>query len=277
MDSETSKAEHFTSAETNAAMSPTALEIPQDIIDEILNHLVDADDGSHTQLTLLSCSLVSKSWVTPCRRHLFRTIFFTWRYMAIWLETFPVPEEGPARHVRDLQFWCGWCFDAPEKFFEHIPWFTNVRHVTWSGQGELEPLCRVLSFGRLSQSVTSLDIHMDSVTVLQIRDVMGKLPNLNNLSLSGSLVKVDKDRLKGIGTSLRGKFGGHLRLLKGHADAAIINTLLEVPAGLHFTEVYIHSVEDCLRPTMMLAKACGKSLLKLIYKVDDYGESLPFL
>jgi hypothetical protein len=253
-----------------------ALEIPQDIIEEILDHLT-TDDDSHTRLSLLSCSLVSKSWVTPCRRHLFRTIFFTWRYIAIWLETFPVPEESPAHHVRALHFWCGWCFDAPEKFFEYISWFTNVRKVVWSGQAELEPLCGVLSFGRLSQTVTSLVIDMDAVTVLQIRDVVEQLPNLNDLSLSGSLVKAGKDRLQGIGTSLRGKFGGQLRLLKGRAVADIVNMLLEVPTGLHFTEVYIHSLNELLRPTLILAEACGESLVKLTYMVDDHSESLPFL
>ena len=250
-----------------------ALEIPQDIIDEILDHITD--DGSRSRPSLLSCSLVSKSWVAPCRRHLFRSIFFTWRYIAIWLETFPAPEESPAHHVRELDFWCGWCFDAPERFFEYIPWFTNVRKVAWSGQAELEPLCSLLSFGRLSQSVTSLAIDMDAVTLLQIRDVVERLPNLNDLSLSGSLVWMEKDRLRGIGTSLRGKFGGRLRLLKGHADLDIVNMLLEVPAGLHFTEVYIHSLYGLLRPTLILAEACGESLVRLIHTVDEHSESPP--
>lgn len=190
---------------------------------------------------------------------------------------FPVPEASPAHHVRELRFWCGWSFDAPDKFFEYIPWFTSVRKVLWSGQAELEPLCRILSSGRLSHSTTSLAIHMDSVTVLQIRDVMEQLPNLTDLSLSGSLVKVDKDILQGVGRGLRCKFGGQLRLLKGHVDADIVNMLLEVPAGLHFTEVYIHSPNECLRPTLMLTEACGESLAKLTYTVDDYSESLPFL
>ena len=117
---------------------------------------------------------------------------------------------------------------------------------------------------------------MGSVTVPQIRDVMDRLPNLNDLSLSGSLVKTDKDRLQGIGTGLKGKFRGQLRLLKGHVDVDIVNMLLEVPAGLHFTEVYIHSANECLRPTLMLAKACGESLVKLTYRVKDYCESPPF-
>ena len=277
MDMEPSEAEPYVLEETSTTVAPVALrEIPQDIIDEILDHLT-ADNNSHSRLSLLSCSLVSKSWVTPCRRHLFRTAYFTWRYIAIWLETFPVPEESPAHHVRELCFWCGWCFDAPEKFFEYIPWFTGVRKIVWSGQAELEPLCRILSSGRLSQSVTSLAIYMDSVTVLQIRDVMDRLPNLNDLSLSGSLVRMDKNKLIGIGTGLRGKFGGRLRLLRGHVDTGIVNMLLEVPAGLHFTEVYIHSASERLRPTLRLTEACAESLAKLTYTVDDYSEAIPFL
>lgn len=196
--------------------------------------------------------------------------------MAIWIDTFPAPEESPAHHVRDLHFWCGWCFDAPDKFFEYIPWFTNVRRVVWSGQAELEPLCSVLSFGGLSQSVTALVIDMDAVTLLQIRNVMEQLPNLNDLSLLGSLVRTEKDRLRGIGANLRGKFGGQLRLVKGHVNPNIVNMLLEVPTGLHFTEVYIHSQNEFLHPTLILAEACGESLVKLTYMVDDHSESPPF-
>ena len=46
--------------------------IPQEIIDEILDHLAaDSDLRS-----LRSCVLVSRSWVPSCRQHLFRAILF---------------------------------------------------------------------------------------------------------------------------------------------------------------------------------------------------------
>lgn len=78
----------------------------------------------------------------------------------------------------------------------------------------------------------------------------------------------------GIGTDLRGKFGGQLGLFKKDADPDVMNMLLDVPTGLRFTNVHIHGARVCLRPTLMLAEACGESLAKLTYMVDDYGESL---
>jgi len=48
------------------------------------------------------------------------------------------------------------------------------------------------------------------INLVQVRDVMAQLPNLDNLSLSGSLVTVDRRALSGIGTVLKGRFGGKL-------------------------------------------------------------------
>jgi len=83
---------------------------------------------------------------------------------------------------------------------------------------------------------------------------------------------MDRDGLRGIGTVLRGEFGGQLQLLrlKRHADTDVMNMLLEVPTGLHFAEVHILGVYECLPPTVRLAEACGKNLVKLTYSVDDH-------
>ena len=95
------------------------------------------------------------TWVPSCRRHLFHTIFFTSRHMTRWLETFPVPEESPAHHVRDLRFSVGGPISVLERFFEHMPWFTNVEGVALSRYNTFKPFW-LPSFWRLPQSATSL-------------------------------------------------------------------------------------------------------------------------
>ena len=75
------------------------------------------------------------------------------------------------------------------------------------------------------------------VTLVQIRDVIAQLPNLDNLELSGFLVAVSRRDLPGIGTVARGRFGGRLMLSGHYAHKDTINMLLEVPSGLRFTEV----------------------------------------
>jgi len=103
-----------------------------------------------------------------------------------------------------------------------------------------------------------------------------QLPNLDDLSLSGSIVTVDRETLAGIGTALRGRFGGRSRLLKRHADNRVVNMLLEVPTGLNFTEVEIRGTHECLLSTVRLAEACCKTLVKLSYTVSAFCECHPF-
>ena len=132
------------------------------------------------------------------------------------------------------------------------------------------------SLGRLPQSVTSLTIDADTVTLTQIRDILMQLPNLDNLSLSGSLTKVDRNTLPGMGTVLRGRFKGRLRLFGGQADEDVVNMLLEVPAGLHFTEVHICDKHEGFLSIVKLVEACSKTLVKLSYTISVHGKSHPF-
>ena len=263
------------SAETNATVPSTILDLPQDIIAEILDHLRAAGSRkSDSRRALLSCSLVSKPWVVPCRRRLFRTILFTWTYVTNWLEAFPVPEKSPAYYVKELQFlFPVWRFDALERFFDYLPWFVNATTVSWKGQADLWLFHQILSFGTLSRSLTSLSLERSAISVLQIRDIMARLDNLDDLRLSGLLVKIDKDRLCGIGTALRGRFRGRLTLLGELVDSDIADMLLEVPTGLHFTEIYIRATRHNLRSVVKLSEACGTNLTKLTYLVDYIGKS----
>jgi len=138
------------------------------------------------------------------------------------------------------------------------------------------PSGRIPSYGRLPQSVTSLTISVGTTAFVQIQDIMVQLPNLDDLWLSGSSVMLDWRTPPSIGSALKGRFGGQLRLLEGYANTHVMNMLLEVPTGLHFTEVYINATRECLLSTVRLTEACGKTLVKLSYAVSLYGKSHPF-
>ena len=244
--------------------------VPQEIVDEILDHL--AADFDFRSLKL--CALVSRSWVPSCRRHLFRIVVFTTVKVARWRKRFPVPEEGPAHHVRDLHFSIGGYHCAPEKFAEHTPWFTNVERLILSELGAFQPLWRPSSW-RLPQSVTSLTVEANTITLVQIRDIMMQLPDLDNLSLLGSLPVGDRRTLLGTETVLRGRFSGRLRLVKGYAAEEVMNILLDIPTGLRFTEVQICGMRECFFSTVRLAEACAKTLVKLSYTTSFHCKSTP--
>ena len=266
MDSETSKVRRPTTAKTKAVTVPR---IPQDIVDEILDHLATDSDFRSLQ----ACALVSKPWVQPCRRHLFHTVLITFGLMKNWFRAFPVLEESPACHVKDLHICIGGCDRAPEKFFEYYtPWFTGVQAMCFYVSRNPLPLL-VPSLWKLPQSVTSLTIDTDVVTLVEVRDIIAQLPNLDDLSLSGFPIPVKRGELVGIGTILRGRFGGKLILRGGCANWDVANMLLESPPGLRFTEMRICCSCNPLPMAVSLMEASGKTLIKLSYVVTLHCKS----
>jgi len=245
--------------------------IPQDVIHEILDHLVDSDLRS-----LQACALVSKSWIPSCRRHIFHTVDLTSGMMDRWFDTFPVPEESPAHHVRGLRVSFEGVDWFPDKFFEHAPQFTNVQGL-FLLQGSCCPVARLPSLWRLPESVTSLTIGAGGVGLVEIWDIMARLPNLDNFSLYGSYIPADRRELLGTGTVPKGRFTGKL-LLYGtqHASGDVTNMLLEIPTGLHFTHVVISCAPRCLPSVIRLVEACCKTIVKLSLEIDFYGKPDPF-
>jgi len=252
--------------------------IPYDIISEIVDHLV-SNSGLRS---LRACALVSKSWVQPCRRRLFHTVVFTPARAREWLKMFPVREESPAYHVRDLCLEIGGDVrdGIPEEFLECIEWFTDVDRMTLSGYkcappgyGGFPSLPKP-SFQKLPMSVTSLTINTDAVALVQLRDIMAQLPNLDDLVVSGFPAEVDRRKFPGIGTVLKGRFGGQLMLRNAGED--IVDMLLEIPSGLRFTELEIHFMHDYLPSAVRLAAACGETLVKLSYTARSYRKFHPF-
>ena len=268
MGSKASKAQHPApvKSEIQTALVPR---LPQETTDEILDHLATDPDFR----SLRSCALVSKSWVPSCRRHLFHTIILTRAAMERWLEMFPVPEESPAHFVKDLQVWTGPSHFVPEQFFEYTPWFTNVKSLSLLGYKGVIMMQRPLIW-RSPQSVTSLTITTGRITLVEIRDIMAGLPNLDSLSLSGKIL-MNSGAPQGIGTILRGRFGGKLRLVDKNAGECVTDMLLEVPTGIHFTEIQFEWPRKLLPSNIRLLEACSKTLVRLSYLAGFERKSAP--
>ena len=268
MGSKPSKARRVTPLKTEAAIPAktervTFPRIPQEIIDEILDHLAASSDLS----SLRSCALASKSWVPSCRRHLFHTVHFTPGATYGWSKLFRVPEESPAQYVKDLRVSTG---GSDHLFFKYTLWFTNVERMSLLGDGGWTP-----TRWRLPQSITSLTMKTDTSDLVQVRNIMTQLPNLDNLSLSGVLVPVDRTKLVRIGTTLKGRFSGRLQLNEGYAGPDALNMLLEIPTGLRFAEVDICGMHGCLLSTVRLAEACRTTLVKLKLESSSLCRSHP--
>jgi len=254
--------------------------IPHDIIDEILDHLATDSDVSgslfpSTFASLRACALVSKAWVQSCQRHLFHIVDFTSKNADRWPKTFPVPEESPAHRVRNLRVRIGGIGCVPENLFEFTQWFSNTEKISLIGYGGAPPLRRP-SLWRLPQSVTTLFVNTDAINLAQVRDVMVQLPNLDSLTLSGTLAATDRKELPGIGTAVRGRFGGKLILYSEDDCKDVVNMLLEIPSGLHFTEAWIYYQREHLLSTIRLVEAFGRTLVKLSQRVASQGKPRHF-
>ena len=239
--------------------------MPQDINDEILNHLAADSDLQ----SIRSCALISKSWVRLCQRHLFRAIDIDSCTIDGWFRAFPVPEESPAHLVKDLSVQIESNSRVPDEFFEYVARFTGVERLFLGGHTGPLPSLRP-SLWNLPQSITSLTLSTSVVTLVQIRDIMAPLSNLDDLTLMGSLVPVDRGELPGIGTVVRGRFGGKLKLRGDFIGEDVVNMLLEIPSGPRFTEVQTYSTRECVPSAIRLAEACCKTIVKLTCECESH-------
>ena len=249
--------------------------IPHEILDEILDILaadLDWRDRGDLPRFLRSCSLVSKSWVSPCRRHLFRSITFDEEKMEKWLKTFPVPEKSPAYHVRELRLRLTAGDYHPGEFFGRVRWFTHLKTMAVSEEGAYNWL-EIPSFVELPQSITSLAIEGHGVGPVQMRDLMAQLPNLEDLSLFGAVEEGGAPPPE-LGKVLKATFSGRLYLHASGIDG-IVDMLLEVPTGLHFTKISILDERECRFLVVRLAETCRETLVELIYDDLTNGKSSP--
>ena len=76
------------------------MNLPQELLDEILSHIPSWDRSS-----LRQCSLVSKSWLEPSRRRLFSYVYIHSNYTyEPWLKNVSPANTGLLRHVRSLEY-----------------------------------------------------------------------------------------------------------------------------------------------------------------------------
>ena len=61
----------------------------------------------------------------------------------------------------------------------------------------------------------------------------------------------------------------------GDVSEDVVDLLLEIPSGLRFTDMQIYGAREHLLSAVRLAEACGKTLVKLLYRATSDGKSRP--
>ena len=230
-------------------MSPNP-RLPPELCDRIIDKLHDGPKA------LRVCSVVSKSWTSRSRKHIFSTVSFNGdRDIVAWRNAFPDPSNSPAHHARELVV--NYRGEFPE---DHLVSFRNVTclllHVhTFNGRPT--SLTQLHGFTPLLKSFTM------SFHVLPSNDVLSfvySFPLLDDLTLIGLPTVSDTK----VTTSVSPTFSGKLYLAVVQAMGTVVDDLLSLPSGIHFRELIMHWMCEEDLPSMMdLISACSRTLESL--------------
>ena len=159
--------------------------------------------------------------------------------------------------------------DAPTQLEEYMPYFSNVRDLTLIG-GKCENREWISGIGRLPTSIRSLTMKFVSVMDVQVLEIIGQLPNLDDFSLC---TFKGAGFLTGAGEVLRGRYGGKLDLLLvDDFHASIARSLLKAPEGLAFRGIKAFcNTEDDFPVYVDLVTACRDTLADLEISVSAEG------
>ena len=103
-----------------------SIEFPQEIVDEIVDHL--ADDRATRAASLQGCSLVSPQWLYRSQKHLFKKMRFTDKSLPRWCEEIRPGDSGPSPHVTVLHYHANFTETGQlAKHHIHLSSFTNLQ------------------------------------------------------------------------------------------------------------------------------------------------------
>lgn len=231
--------------------------IPPEICDHIIDFLQDNPE------TLKQCCLVSKSWVSRTREHLFAVVMFrTPDDLEVWKKIFPDPSNSPAHHTHTLSVKCLKAITAVDAANGGwIPTFSCVASLkTFSPPRDNLGMTNLAPFSKFSPTLKSLSVILCSFIPSQAIDLIYYFPLLEDLTLIGNnSVFEEPQAVSSSATSP--PLTGTLELRLAPGFARMVNRLLDLPNGLHFQKLTLApSKEEGLPPVGKLVEVCSETL-----------------
>ena len=245
--------------------------LPPEILDLIVEHLYDDRE------TPKVCCVVSRSWVSRARRHLFACVGFTTEESPVesWVKAFPDPSNSPAHHTRDLTI--RGLRDIIAATTIAYPWIGAFCHIVtlsvaisaWDdSRTSLVPL------HGLSPTLVSLCLTHHSISPSEVFNLVCSFPSLETLSLISTGEEDgggDADML--ILPSMSPKFTGVLSLVMRGGMRSGIRRLTTLPGGLRFTRILVGCYAEDLGSITDLVSACRNTLESLGIAQNPSGAS----
>lgn len=252
-------------------------EHPCRLIPDILDCIIDFlhDDQ---QALRLSC-LVSKLWIFPTRRHLFKEIKFSYpAHLDAWKKIFPNPAESPAHHTRSLLFGYAGAITADDtKEGGVIRSFSNVVRLELG----FEPLPRArpntvfAPFYDLWPDLKSLRLTFAYAQRAHIFPFFHSLPFLEDLYISGRFIDDIDEGGGAIQSSTSPVFTGTLTLNSELEDP--VCWFSSLPGGLHFQKiVLVINKQEELERVATLVDMCSGTLECISINLDFICKSHSF-
>ena len=178
-------------------ISPNAMSLPQELIDEILDYL--PLDDEQDQQSLRNCSLVAKSWTNPSRRRLFKIVEIGETNIQSWLDTIPPANNELLRHARSLYYItnaASWS-DRQAKhridvLRDYLPSFHHLQHLSLSSMHIPSDISQQIEiFSAFRHTLSRLGFNCCTVTISAIVALINFFPNLHRLDLRYILEEAD--------------------------------------------------------------------------------------
>ena len=240
-----------------------------DLPPELLDHIVDLlhDDEE----ALKTCCLVSKSWISRARKHLFANVkLHPPARLQAWRNTFPNPSTSPACYTKTLSI------EDPEVTVADAQeggWITTFSRVENLDASVYNPKISLTPFHGFSAAIKSVEIDF-SCPPRSIFDLICSFPLLEDLCLVISRPAHFNQQPAAPQPFNTPVFTGSLMLFVKvpWGMKSIIRWLLLLPGGLHFREIkFVSGWNEDPSPISELVGACSTTLETLKIRSAVYG------
>lgn len=161
------------------------MQLPQELIDKIINHLDTNDKQS-----LRNCSLVATSWTHTSRKRLFRSVEIPSCKLQSWQNNIS-PENELLQHTRVLCYHesdkgCnGKAMPVHETFHDYLRSFCKLEHFTLYSSGILLSPQQIESFSAFQITLSGITLQNCSGTEDGLVTLINYFPNLTHLNIYG--------------------------------------------------------------------------------------------
>ena len=167
------------------------MNLPQELLEEILSYLPPED--VQDQQSLANCSLVSKSWTNPSRRHLFKTVDIREKSLQPWRDTISPANHELLQHIQALLYITDaktWRTGRPPAYRiyvlqDYLPFLHRLQHLSlFSVQipSDISPKLEI--FSAFQYTLSHLSLVDCDVSISALVTLINYFPSLDHLDLS---------------------------------------------------------------------------------------------